>query len=156
MNPGKYLVQKLAKELPGPFLPWGPKELLRTACLDDFALVHKDNLVGDAAGKAHFMGYDNHRHPFGGERRHRIKDLFDHLWIERRGRLVKEHDFWAHTQGPRDGDALLLSAGKLRRIFMGLVEKLDLGEQLQGSLFSLTAIYASSPYWRQRAILKRR
>ena len=48
-----------------------------------------------------------------------IGECFDNLAralaVERGGRFVCQHDGWIVDQGTRDGNALLLAAGKLRR-----------------------------------------
>ena len=59
--------------------------------------------------------------PSRGEPDHGVEHLLDHLRIERRGRLVEQHDLRLHAERARDRDALLLAAGKLRRIFVGLL-----------------------------------
>jgi hypothetical protein len=57
---------------------------------------------------------------------HRIEHFLDHLGVERRGRLVEQHDLGLHAQRAGDGHALLLAARKLAGIFVGLFGDLDL------------------------------
>ncbi len=83
-------------------------------------LVHEHDHVGDGAGKTHLVRHAHHRHAFLGQLDHHIEHFLDHLRVERRGRLVEQHDFGLHAQGAGDRDALLLPAGKLPRIFVGL------------------------------------
>ena len=61
---------------------------------------------------------------------HHVQHLFDHLRVERRGRLVKEHDLGLHGQGAGDGHALLLPAGELARVDVGLFGDAHLLQQV--------------------------
>ena len=61
---------------------------------------------------------------------HHVQHFLDHLGVERRGRLVEEHDARLHRQRPRDRDALLLAARKLAGVFAGLFLDADALEQL--------------------------
>ena len=70
--------------------------------------------------------------PSLGEADHDVEDLVDHLRVERRGRLVEEHHLRVHGQRAGDGDALLLAAGELGRVLVGLVGDADPVEQLAG------------------------
>ena len=83
-------------------------------------------MVGDLPGEAHLVGDDDHRHARRCKLAHDGEDLADQLWVERRGRLVEEHELGLHRQGPRDGHALLLLAtGELRRVCRRLVGQAD-------------------------------
>src|SRR3954447_21011096 len=93
--------------------------------------------TGRAAGEAHLVRDDDHRHSVPRERRHHVEDLVDHLRVERRGRLVEEHDLRVHGQGARDRHALLLAARQLRRVFVGLRSDADPAEQLAGAALGL-------------------
>lgn len=76
--------------------------------LDDDACVHEDDLVGNLASEADLVGDNCHRHAGRGQVCHNLEDLTNQLWIERRGRLVEEHnlpDPWLET---RNRDALRL------------------------------------------------
>ena len=52
--------------------------------------------------------------PDAGEVAHDGEHLADEFGIERRGRLVEEHQLRPHGEGAGDRDALLLAAGELR------------------------------------------
>ncbi len=82
------------------------------------------------------MGDDEHSHPGLGQVDHRIKHLFDHLGVEGRGGLVKEHDLGLHGQCAGDGGSLLLAAGKLARMLVGLFRDAYLLQQFHRFLFS--------------------
>ena len=90
----------------------------------------KTHPVGRGAGEAHLVGDDDHRHAPLGEVDHDVEDLLDHLGVERRGRLVEEHHLGLHGQRAGDGDALLLAAGELGGVLLGLVADADPVEEL--------------------------
>ena len=100
--------------------PWpGPtsglvKKVSGVGLLDDPAVGHEDDPVGGAAGEAHLVGDDDHRHAVVGQRGHDVEDLVDHLGVERGGRLVEEHHLRVHGQRAGDRHPLLLAAGQLR------------------------------------------
>ena len=73
--------------------------------------------------------------PSLGQIGHNFQHFIDHLGIERRGRLVEEHDLGLHRQRAGDGDALLLAAGEIGRIDVGFVGNADAFQQLLGGLF---------------------
>ncbi|EOD70532.1 6-pyruvoyl-tetrahydropterin synthase [Amycolatopsis vancoresmycina DSM 44592] len=110
------------------------EELFRRRVLDDLAVGHEDHPIGCPPGEPHLVGDDEHRHAVLGEARHHVEDLLDHLRVQRRGRLVEQHDLGPHRQRPRDGDALLLATRKLRRVLVGLVGDADALQQLHRRL----------------------
>jgi len=61
------------------------------------------------------------RHALAGEVDDHVQHFLDHLRIERRGRLVEQHDAGLQAQRARDRHPLLLPAGKLKRIFVRLL-----------------------------------
>jgi hypothetical protein len=75
------------------------------------------------------VGDHDHRHSFLGQLAHHPQDFVAQFRVQRAGRFVEEHHLRLHGQGAGDGHALLLSAGKLRRISVRLVFQADLGEQ---------------------------
>ena len=77
-------------------------------------LVHEHDRVGDLAGEPHLVGDHDHRHPVSRERAHHVEHVADELGVERRGRLVEQHQLRLHRQRPRDRDPLLLPARQLR------------------------------------------
>ncbi|KWV58469.1 hypothetical protein AS026_30215 [Rhizobium altiplani] len=78
------------------------------------------------------MGDDQHRAAFLGERTHDAQNLADELGIERGSRLVEEHDFRPHREGPCDCGPLLLAARKVGRMKIALLSNADLGKQRFG------------------------
>ena len=83
----------------------------------------KTTRVADLAREAHLVGDDDHRHAVAGEAAHHVEHLADQLGVERRGRLVEEHQLRLHRQRAGDRDALLLAAGELRRVGVDLVAR---------------------------------
>ena len=77
----------------------------------DVAALHKDHTAGYLAGKADLMGDDDHRHAVRRQLFHNLQNLADHLRVQRRGRLVKQHDVGVHRQRTGNPHTLLLSAG---------------------------------------------
>ena len=75
--------------------------------------------------------------PSLGQVAHDREHVADELGVERRGRLVEEHELGVHRQRPGDGDALLLAAGELRREGVVLVGQPDLLEVVPGDPLGL-------------------
>lgn len=72
--------------------------LLGRTLLDNATAIHKDHAVGNIARKLHRMGHDHHRHILRGQILDDAQNLGRQLWIERRGRLIKEQDFRVERQ----------------------------------------------------------
>ena len=68
------------------------------------------------AREAHLVRDAQHRDALLGEVDHHLEHLVDHLGVERRGRLVEQHDLRRQAQRARDRHALLLAARQLQRI----------------------------------------
>ena len=66
-----------------------------------------------------------------------VEHLADPLGVERRGRLVDEHQLGVERHRPADADALLLPAGERRRIGVAAVGEADLGEDGVGARVGL-------------------
>ncbi len=103
--------------------------------LDDLALGHHADAVGDLADDAEVVGDEEHRHALLGlQLGEQFEDLRLHGDVERGGRLVGDQQF--RLVGERHGDhhALALAAGELVRIgaepLFGLADA-DLLEQFQ-------------------------
>jgi len=102
------------------------------------------------------VGDDHHGHPFLGQRLHHRQYLAHHLGIERRGRLVEQHDLRLHRQRPGDGHPLLLTARQLVWPGVALVEYAHLGEQRVGAIARLPAGQTAHLRRRQREVLQHR
>ena len=107
-----------------------PSTSLRRPGLDHDAVVHEHHRVADLAGEADLVRDDDHRHPVGGQLAHRVEHVADQLGVERRGRLVEQHQLRLHRQRPGDRHALLLAAGQRHRVGVELVAEADAVEQL--------------------------
>ena len=91
-----------------------PKISSGVPCFAHLALVEEADPVGNLPGKAHFVR--DHQHGqvvLFGQLADDVEHLADQFRIERRGRLVEQHDPRPHGERAGDADALLLAAGKL-------------------------------------------
>ena len=68
-----------------------------------------------------------------------LQHLADQLRVERGRRLVEQHEAGPDRGRPGDADALLLSAGELEGVLVGLVGEPDLGQQRTGLRLDLRA-----------------
>ena len=110
------------------------KKGLGRILLDDLALVHEDHPVGHGFGKAHFVGHAQHGDALFGQLNHHVQDLFDHFRVQRRGGFVKQHHLGRQAQCAGNGHPLLLTAGELQRVFVGLLGNAHPLELLHGAL----------------------
>ena len=108
------------------------------------AAVHKDDAVGDIAGKAHLVRHDDHGHTVVRQVAHDAQNVAHELRVERRGGLVKEHHVRVHRQGAGDGHALLLAARELARHKVDALGQADLGQLLDGDLLGLFLLRLST------------
>ena len=99
------------------------------------------------------MGDTDHGHAALGQVGHDIEDLVNHFRVERRGGLVEKHDLRVHGQGAGDSDALLLAAGELCRVLVGLFRNADTGEQLVRTLAGLGFGGLADLQWGQHDIV---
>jgi len=113
--------QNLAQEQLGALVLRVAEEGRRLVHFDDLAIVEQHHAVRDLTGKSHLVAHHHHGHAVEREADHGVEHLLDHFRIERRRRLVEQHDFRLHAQRPRDRHPLLLAAGKLGRIFVRLL-----------------------------------
>ena len=85
--------------------------------LDDLALRHHADLVGDLAHDAEVVGDEQHRHAEAGlELLQQLQDLRLHRDVERGGRLVGDQEIGLVGERQRDHDALALAARELVRV----------------------------------------
>jgi hypothetical protein len=90
---------------------------VRIAMLDDAAEIHHRDLVRDVLDHRQVVADEHQRQvKRRAQFREQVQDLRLHGYVERRCRLVADQDARLHHQRARDGDALALPAGKLRRI----------------------------------------
>jgi cysteine synthase A len=146
--------QDLTEEQPGPCMPRIGEELRRRIGLDDLAVVHEHDAIGHFPGKAHFVGYHQHGHAFLGKIDHGVEHLLDHFGIQRRGRLVEQHDLRVHGQSARDRDALLLAARQLAWKFMRLLRNFHAFQVFHRRRFGIFPRNMAHPDRGQRTVLQ--
>src|SRR5436305_2996507 len=132
------------------------EEFLRRRYLDDLAAIHEDHAVGDGAGEAQLRRDADHSPAGARQADHDVEHLLDHLGIERRGRLVEQHDLRLHAERAGDGDALLLAARELAGIFLGLLRNAHALEIEHGGLLRLLLRHLAHPDRREGKILQDR
>src|SRR5689334_14358971 len=130
------------------------EERFRLVDFDDLAVGHEYDPISHLTRETHLVSDDEHGNAVAGELDHGVEHLLDHFRIERRSRLVEQHDMRAHAQGPRDGDALLLAARKLRRIFECLLRYPHAPEVTHGELLGVFFWHAPYPDRRQGAVFQ--
>ena len=102
------------------------------------------------------MRHADHGHAVACQRDHDGQHLADHLGIQRRGRLVEQHDPRLHAQRARDRDALLLAARELRRIFAGLLRDIHPLEDMHREILGLLAGKVAQPPRREGEVVEHR
>ena len=90
-----------------------------------------------------------------GEVAHHDEHFTDELWIERRRDLVEEHHPRLHHQRAGDRDPLLLTAGQLVGVLLGLLLEPDASEQLQPPFLRLATRHLPHPPGRERDVVDR-
>src|SRR5438093_1356775 len=123
--------------------------------LQDAALLHERDAMGDLAGEACLVSDYDHGHAAVGKVDHDVEDLADRLRIEGGGRLVEEQDLWIHRHGPRDGHALLLTPRELVRVAPRLFAQSHALQELDGRRLGLGARLLEHAARGQRGVLER-
>src|ERR1700754_4317742 len=106
------------------------EELRGRPLLHDQATVDEHQPVAHLTGKAHLVRDDQHRHAVASEVAHDVQHLPDHLRVQRRGRLVEQHQLRVHRECPRDRHPLLLTPRQVRRVGVPLLGDTHAREQL--------------------------
>src|SRR5260370_10651724 len=109
-------LKNLTEKPPRPLVWAIGEELRRRPVLHNDAAVGEIDLVGNLAGKAHFVGDDDAGHSLLGELANGDQHLFHGLRVERGRHLVEQHGGRLHGEAARNGNALLLAACKLARV----------------------------------------
>src|SRR5262245_9432581 len=86
---GDSMLQNLRQEELRALAAWLAEEVRGGRVLDDLALVHEHDAVGDLAGEAHLVRHHHHGHALGRERHHHVEHFVDHLGVERGGGFVE-------------------------------------------------------------------
>src|SRR6266404_5853816 len=103
-------LKNLTEKLPRPLVSAIGEELGRRPVLHNDAAVGEIDLVGNLAGKAHFVGDDDAGHAVLGEFSDGHQHLFHGLRVERCSHFIEQHGGGLHGEAARNGDALLLAA----------------------------------------------
>src|SRR5579872_6715427 len=112
--------------------------------LQHHAVVHHRDSIRDLARKTHLMGDDHHGHTLAGQILHYLQHFADQFRIERRSRLIEQHDLRLHGESARNRHALLLSAGQRSGKRADLFGEPDLAEQTPRSRLTFFAPRPSS------------
>src|SRR4030042_4684893 len=93
---------------------WTGKDLIRPIELDDLSQIHERRIIRDTCSLLHIVSNNDNGHLF-----FELPDEFFNLCCSRGikggGRFIEQEDLGIGCQGPRDTEALLLSAGKIER-----------------------------------------
>ena len=100
------------------------------------------------------MRHAEHGHALFGQFDHCIQNLFDHLGVKRRCRFIEQHDARTHTQRTGDCHTLLLTAGQLARILVGLIGDLHLFKEVHRRFFGFFLGCLTNPDRSQRAVFQ--
>ena len=98
----------------------------------------RDGAALETADDLHVVGGDEHRGSKVGDLLEQVGYLPGRLLVEVPRRFVGDQDRGLADDGAGDGDALLLAAGELQRIHVGLVMKMDGVEGVERTLGSDT------------------
>ncbi len=102
------------------------------------------------------MGHAEHGHAVFGQADHGVQHFLDHLGVEGRGGLVKQHDLGGHAQRTGNGHALLLAARQLAGVLVGLVRNAHPRQVVHCALLRLGLAQAARAHRRQHAVLHNR
>ena len=108
------------------------EDLAPAALLDDAAEIHHGDPVADMLDHAEIVADHDVGEPhLVLEFEQQVDDLGADRDVERRDRLVADHQLGLQDQGAGDADALALAAGEFVRIAVGLVgPQADLGHHV--------------------------
>ena len=132
----------------------GREQFAGRTLFDNPALGEEGDVIADLAGESHFMGHEHEMPAFLLQKLDGLQDLRSHLRIQRRSGLIEEEHLGLHGEGPGDGHALLLSAGKLRRFLVRMVRKPKTGKRGFSSRESGIGVMAMNEPQRQCDVLE--
>ena len=114
----------------GRLRPGIAEDIADLAFLDHAAVFEDCHAVADLLHHAHLVGdYDDGDPHFLVDLADQLQDRVGGLRVQRAGGFIAQQHLRIRRQRPRDGDALLLAAGQLRRIGIGLVRQSDSFQQ---------------------------
>ncbi len=103
-------------------------------------LRKKGHSVGGQARETHFVRDENEVGALFAKLLNHVEDLGGHLRVERGCRLIEEDDPRLDCDGASNGDALTLTAGKGRRLFVRVSFELKAAKQLESNVTHGAAI----------------
>ncbi|MNG10577.1 hypothetical protein D3C84_940550 [compost metagenome] len=111
----------MAQEFLGPLTGRVLENLRGAAAFDDHAVFGEIDNVADLFGEAHLVGDQHAGHALFGKLANHCQHLADGFRIKSRGHFIEQNQFRTHRQRPGNRHTLLLTAGQLSRIGVGLV-----------------------------------
>ena len=93
---------------------------------------HEDRAICNTAREFHLVGHQDHGRAGFRETLDDDENFGGHFRIERRSHFVEKQMPRLHGQRPADADALLLAAGKFRRIGVGAIAEANHLQQFEG------------------------
>ena len=100
------------------------------------------------------MGNNDHCHTVFCQLLHYFQNFAYHFRIQRRCGFIKQHDIGTHCQRTGNGNTLLLTAGKIWRIFSSLFRQTNCCQQSFSSFFCLRLCQFLSVNGRQHDIFQ--
>src|SRR5579883_2968599 len=155
LHPAWSVLPDLADEGARALLRGALEDLHGRPLLHDHTLVHEHHAVGGGAREAHLVADHDHGHARLAQRAHDLEHRAHKLRIERRRRLVEQHDPRFERDRARDRHALLLAAGQFGRPVMGAVGEPDPLQRAAAQLVGLGAALARHLAQRQGHVAER-
>ncbi len=100
-------------------------------------MIQENNSVRYIFYKTHFMGYQQHGVSLGSCLFDGIQYLTYQLRIQGRGGLIQKKQLWLHSQRSGDRHTLLLTAGHMSGVMVGMVIQPYIFQLLYSHLFGL-------------------
>src|SRR4030095_1328733 len=108
------------------------QDLFDGSVLGNSAPSNKDDVVSYPPGKCHLVRHQHEIAAFGAEFCNHVEDFGGHLRVKGGCRFIEEQPSGLNRESSRNGDALLLSTGKLGRALVGVSLELETPEQIGG------------------------
>ena len=131
------------------------ENLLDGAGFDDAAIGDEGDVVGDLAGKTHFVGDQDKIASLLAEFLNDVEHFGGHFRIERGSGFVKQQEFGLDGDGAGDGDALTLAAGQFGGAFRGVIFEAETGEKLAGDFGGIGGRMLMHLFQRQGDVFQR-
>ena len=129
------------------------EDLLGRAVFVDYAFIHEEYPGAHVACEFHFVGDYEHCHAFFGQLTDNAEHFSYHSGVKCRCGLVEQNCFRLHGKGPCNCNTLLLSAGEVVRIDIGLVGHSHLFQEFEGFFPGLLFRDFEKFYWSKYHVL---